>query len=123
MERGGREGGRERSTRLNIVFFSPAMEKKRMIKYQELLNVIDQSGGFYDVPVELQYRSHVNVPFRIYVAGQPSPELEAEFLKEATGKGYLQLKVIASSSLPTCCPNLKLASLSPFHLSYADKTS
>ena len=70
------------------------MEKNRVAKFQDLMSVIDRSGGFYHIPIDPRYRSHVNIPFRITVAGQPNTELEAKFLKETTEMGLLQLKVL-----------------------------
>ena len=64
-----------------------------MTKFQDLMSVIDRSGGFYHIPVESQFRSHVNIPFHITVAGEPNPELEAKFLQETTENGLLHLKV------------------------------
>ena len=77
----------------SLSLFSVAMEQNRVAKFQDLMGVIDRSGGFYRIPVELPFRSHVNVPFRITVAGKPNAELEATFLSEAAKKGLLQLKV------------------------------
>ena len=70
-----------------------AMEQSRVAKFQDLMSVIDRSGGFYNIPVEQPFRSHVNIPFRITVAGEANSELEAKFLSEASKKGLLQLKV------------------------------
>ena len=72
-----------------------------MTKYQQLMSVIDQSGGFYTVPVATQYRSHVNIPFRIAVVGEPNSELEGKFLSEAAERGLLQLKVHPHTSPPS----------------------
>ena len=68
-----------------------------MAKFQDLMSVIDRSGGFYHIPIEPRYRSHVNIPFRITVAGEPNTELEAKFLKETTDMGLLQLKVYSTA--------------------------
>ena len=79
-----------------------------MAKFQDLMNLIDRSGGFYEVPVEGPFRSHVNIPFRITVAGEPNADLEAKFLSEAVERGLLQLKVytcilvIAVTALCVC---------------------
>ena len=69
------------------------MEQSRVAKFQDLMSVIDRSGGFYSIPVEQPFRSHVNIPFRITVAGEANSELEVKFLGEASKKGLLQLKV------------------------------
>ena len=64
-----------------------------MSKFQNLMKVIDQSGGFYHIPVERPFCSHVNIPFRVTVAGEANPDLEAKFLSEAAELGLVQLKV------------------------------
>lgn len=53
-----------------------------------IYNLIDASNGFYQSPVAKEYRSRMNIPFRI----QSNPELETKFLKEATAKGMISLK-------------------------------
>lgn len=69
------------------------MEKNRLAKYNDLMSVIDRSGEFYQIPVERPFRSRVNIPFHITVAGEPNCELEAKFLSEASAIGLVQLKV------------------------------
>ena len=64
-----------------------------MTKFQDLMNVVDRSGGFYHIPVERPFRSNVNIPFRITVAGEPNTELEAKFLRGAADIGLMHLKV------------------------------
>ena len=64
-----------------------------MAKFQSLISVIDQSGGFYRIPVERRFCSHVNIPFRIAVAGEANSDLEAKFLSDAAALGLVQLKV------------------------------
>ena len=76
-----------------IFLFSVAMEKNRVTKFQSLMSVIDQSGGFYHIPVDRPFCSHVNIPFRIAVAGEMNSDLEAKFLAEAAELGLVQLKV------------------------------
>ena len=72
---------------------SAAMERQRVAKFRDLMSVIDLSGGFYSIPVERQFCSHVNIPFRIAVAGVANSDLEARFLSEAAELGLVQLKV------------------------------
>ena len=69
------------------------MERNRVAKFQSLISVIDQSGGFYRIPVERRFCSHVNIPFRIAVAGEANSDLEAKFLSDAAALGLVQLKV------------------------------
>ena len=64
-----------------------------MTKFQSLMSVIDASGGFYHIPVERHFCSHVNIPFRIMVAGEANSDLEAKFLSDAAELGLVQLKV------------------------------
>ncbi|MBN9288725.1 MAG: phosphoserine transaminase [Gammaproteobacteria bacterium 39-13] len=52
-----------------------------------IYDVIDNSNNFYISPVVKEYRSRVNVPFRL-----PSAELETLFLNEANAIGLKQLK-------------------------------
>ncbi|KAJ3295922.1 hypothetical protein HK104_002191 [Borealophlyctis nickersoniae] len=68
------------------------MEELNRKKSGRLYEAIDGSNGFYKCPVQPAYRSRMNIPFRIYKGGQPSKELEAEFLKLAEGEGMVQLK-------------------------------
>ncbi len=65
----------------------PAMEARAAEKAGLLYDTIDQSGGYYNCPVEVASRSHMNVVFRL-----PSEELEAKFLAEATAADLLNLK-------------------------------
>ena len=51
-------------------------------KAQLLYDVIDNSGGFYRGHAVPEYRSLMNVPFRL-----PSEEAEAEFIAETTAAG------------------------------------
>ena len=68
------------------------METASAAKSGMLFDAIARSEDFYRLPVECIYRSRVNVPFRIYTDGNPSPELEGKFLKEAAEQGLIQLK-------------------------------
>eukprot|EP00897_Mesotaenium_endlicherianum_P004605 jgi/Mesen1/4172/ME000219S03299 len=64
-----------------------AVEKKNQHKAGVLYDAIDNSNGFYKCPVAKEVRSLMNVPFTM-----ATPELEAEFLKEASAQGMVQLK-------------------------------
>ena len=57
-------------------------------KTKELYDYIDNSDGFYTNPVDVRYRSRLNVPFRV----KCDNDLETKFLKEATAAGLLDLK-------------------------------
>ena len=63
------------------------MEKRNRAKAALLYQAIDNSGGYYNCPVETESRSVMNVVFRL-----PSEELEAKFVAEATKAGMVGLK-------------------------------
>ena len=48
---------------------------------------IDQSGGYYKNPIEVKYRSLMNIVFRL-----PSETLEKKFLSEAAQAGFIGLE-------------------------------
>ena len=68
------------------------MECNSAAKSGMVMDIIARSEGFYRIPVEPQYRSRVNVPFRIYTKGEPNPDLEERFIQEASDVGLIQLK-------------------------------
>ena len=68
------------------------MAQKCTTKSGMVFDVINQSSGFYSLPVEPSVRSRVNVPFRIVLGEGPSEELEAQFLREAEEQCLVQLK-------------------------------
>ena len=53
-----------------------------------LYKFIDESNGYYTNNVEAQYRSRINIPFRVC----ENEAIETKFLKEATEEGLLELK-------------------------------
>jgi len=56
-----------------------------------IYNIIDKSNSFYSCPVDVQSRSHMNLPFRIgSLEGVDS--LEKDFLAKAEALGMIQLK-------------------------------
>ncbi|MBM3329575.1 MAG: 3-phosphoserine/phosphohydroxythreonine transaminase [Calditrichaeota bacterium] len=63
------------------------MEKRNRAKAELLYGAMDNSGDFYRGTVWKEYRSWMNVCFRM-----PSEGLEEEFLKEAKPKGFIGLK-------------------------------
>lgn len=66
------------------------MAKLAAKKAALVYDTVEQSNGFYSVPVAKNARSKMNVPFRI---GSPANEdLEKEFLKGAEALGLIQLK-------------------------------
>lgn len=64
----------------------PAMGKINQLKAEKIYAAIDNSG-FYQNPVEKQYRSWMNIPFTLNNA-----ELDADFLAGAKAAGLLTLK-------------------------------
>ncbi|KAJ3412537.1 hypothetical protein HDV05_000618 [Chytridiales sp. JEL 0842] len=56
-----------------------------------IYDAIKDSNGFYHCPVNENVRSRMNIPFRIMKDGEPSKELEAEFVKSAEKRGMVQL--------------------------------
>lgn len=64
-----------------------AAEERNIEKASLLYDAIEGSNGFYKCPVEKSVRSLMNVPFTMQ-----TPELEAEFIKEAAAQGMVQLK-------------------------------
>ncbi|XP_005112828.1 phosphoserine aminotransferase [Aplysia californica] len=67
------------------------MDKNAVTKSSLVYDLVRNSQGFYNCPVDESCRSRMNVPIRI---GSPEPDeaLEKQFLEEATKAGYLQLK-------------------------------
>ncbi|KAJ8733398.1 hypothetical protein PYW08_001696 [Mythimna loreyi] len=55
-----------------------------------IYGTVEQSNGFYSIPVAKNARSKMNVPFRI--GSPPNDDLEKEFLKGAEALGLIQLK-------------------------------
>lgn len=68
------------------------MAQKCTTKSGMVFDVINESRGFYSLPVEPLVRSRVNVPFRIVLGEEPSAEMEAQFLREAEEHCLVQLK-------------------------------
>ena len=56
-------------------------------KARHLYEAIDQSSGFYRNTVDASCRSIMNIPFNL-----PTPELEAQFVKESEAAGFIGLK-------------------------------
>ena len=58
------------------------MERRNRAKADMLYAAIDGSNGYYRNPVDLRYRSRMNVPFTLHDA-----ELDARFLKDSEAAG------------------------------------
>lgn len=64
-----------------------AIAKRNAEKAAYIYNAIDESGGFYRGHAVPEYRSVMNIPFRL-----PSEELEELFAKESKNAGMIGLK-------------------------------
>jgi len=63
------------------------MESAAAEKANILYSAIESSNGYYNCPVEVESRSHMNVVFRL-----PSEDLEQKFLSEAEQADLMNLK-------------------------------
>ena len=72
---------------LNDIGGLEAVHKLNQEKANLLYDAIDNSGGYYKGHAHKDWRSLMNVTFRL-----ATPELDAEFVKEATEKGLHGLK-------------------------------
>ena len=52
-----------------------------------IYHMVDQSNGYYRCPIEIKYRSLMNIVFRL-----PTESLEKKFLSEATKAGFIGLE-------------------------------
>ena len=98
-----------------------AMAERSREKSQILYSTIEKSDGFYRCPVDPDYRSTMNVVFRL-----PSEELEAQFIKEAEGLGMLGLKGHRSvggcrASIYNSLPTKDVEALAEFMKTFAKK--
>ncbi|MBS1270123.1 MAG: Phosphoserine aminotransferase [Gammaproteobacteria bacterium] len=64
-----------------------AMERRAEKKAAILYDTIDNSGGYYNCPVDEASRSHMNIVFRL-----PSENREKSFLQETGAENLLNLK-------------------------------
>ena len=64
-----------------------AMAQRNRAKADMLYAAIDGSNGYYRNPVDVRYRSRMNVPFTLHDAA-----LDSAFLKESEAAGLLALK-------------------------------
>lgn len=64
-----------------------ALERESAAKAEVVYSAIDESNGFFDCPVDLAFRSHMNVVFRL-----PSDESQADFLAGAAERNMIGLK-------------------------------
>ena len=63
-------------------------EEQATLKSKMLYDLIDSSDDYFSNPVEVKYRSRMNIPFRI----KKDDKLETKFLKEAQEHGLIELK-------------------------------
>ncbi|KAG1682631.1 Phosphoserine aminotransferase [Nymphon striatum] len=67
------------------------MERRSHVKSSRIHNIIDESDDFYCCPVDRQYRSRVNITFR--VGGKNGdPVVENLFLSKAKERGFIGLE-------------------------------
>ena len=66
----------------------PHLEAEAKRKSSLLYDYIDSSSGYYTNPVDIPFRSRMNIPFRV----KKDEKLEAKFLKEAGEVGLIELK-------------------------------
>ena len=64
-----------------------AVTERNLEKAGLVYGVIDASGGFYRSPVDMRYRSNMNLVFRL-----PTEGLEKKFIDEAKAAGMIGLK-------------------------------
>lgn len=64
-----------------------AMERRAEERSGHLYRAIDESGGYYNCPVDHACRSRMNVVFRL-----PNEQLEEKFLAESAEAGLMNLK-------------------------------
>jgi len=62
------------------------------LKAQVIYKTIDESGGFYKSPVEVNVRSRMTIPFRIFKGEVACDAVEKEFLAEALKEKLTELK-------------------------------
>lgn len=69
-----------------------AMEQRARRRAEEVYAAVDTSDGFYRTKVsDARFRSRMNVPMTIMVAGQRRRDLEEQFCEEARAQDMLQL--------------------------------
>lgn len=77
---------------LNIAYMKEKgldkIEEEAKTKSDLLYNFIDSSGGYYTNPVDVKFRSRMNIPFRV----KKDDELEAKWLAEAAKENLIELK-------------------------------
>ncbi len=91
-----------------------AMEAAATEKAGIVYSAIDGSDGYYNCPVDVACRSHMNAVFRL-----PTEDLEKKFIAEATSAGFLNLKGHRSvggcrASIYNAMPKASVVALSEF---------
>jgi len=99
------------------------MKEINRAKAMALYAVIDASGGFYRNPVDVSCRSEMNIPFNL-----PTPELEAEFVRESEAAGFMGLKGHKSvggirASIYNAMPEEGVAALCQFMTDFVLRTA
>lgn len=91
-----------------------AIERLAAEKSSLLYQAIDDSDGYYNCPVDVACRSHMNVVFRL-----PTEDLEQKFLSESTQADFVNLKGHRSvggcrASIYNAMPKSSVAALAEF---------
>lgn len=97
------------------------MEQINQAKADKLYAAIDNSGGFYRGTAVKEFRSTMNVTWRL-----PSEDLEAQFIKEATAQKMIGLKGHRSvggvrASIYNACPAASVDALVAFMADFQAK--
>jgi phosphoserine aminotransferase len=98
-----------------------AMESMAAEKAGMLYDAIDHSGGYYNCPVDVACRSHMNVVFRL-----SSEELEQKFLADADEADFINLKGHRSvggcrASIYNAMPKSSVEALTEFMSEFKDR--
>ncbi len=95
------------------------MEKRAEKKSAMIYDAVDESGGFYRCPAQAEYRSTMNVVFRL-----PDEQLEKQFVAEAQQRDMVGLKGHRSvggcrASIYNAVPEEAVGSLAAFMKEFA----
>lgn len=63
------------------------IEKEAIAKAELFYSYIDSTEGYYSNPVAKEFRSKVNIPFRV----KDDADMEKKFVKEARAAGFIEL--------------------------------
>jgi phosphoserine aminotransferase len=103
-----------------------AMEKANTEKASLIYDVLDRSGGFYHCPVPQEFRSPMNLVWRIQPGTADQEAIETAFVREAAAQGLHELKGHRSvgglrASLYNAQPRAGVEALAAFMKEFARK--